>query len=842
MKQRSHMGADFRVMAFRRIAVRSVTTLALAFALRVPALERLEPPAGCYLGVSMDNGDTIARLGSRLGLRPAVYCEFFEFPLSPALRPGLTNFLDQVRTNGGIAMITLEPYGGLTNVSAAACAEFAQLCFIQESRGIAGIMVRFAHEMNGSWNPWGQRPILYREKFRLLAQHVRTNTTRTAMLWAPSYGGGYPFSTNHIPGTPDFTALDTDGDGTLTQSDDAYEPYYPGDDAVDWVGLTLYHWGIQWPWLDNELPEPRSFANRLTGNYLGGKGDETPVTDFYARYCADGVRNKPMAIPETAAFFSPHHGGESEFEIKQAWWRQVFNISGDAREALDVALHFPKLKCIVWFDHYKLEPEQAEWIDWRISSPSSVRVAFMKHVRTLRGGQPYFLAAQELECLRSPYCITALDLPSLLPLTGSIKATFVVHSPTPAVLNVGLADQHGVPCGGTFAFVTDPIQTVTVAFPLQRTLTDGVPYRWRIALLSIDPNPLASHEALIAVARDLTPAIQIVGHPSVLTPRSNFTVKVSYTTSPSAVVRINLLDSSYNWHAGETVPVTRGESLVDVTVPLPMGLPNGRYILEGFLSDAPMNWQNPMARSQSFPVLVEPTVSQNQIQALARPAVVPAGEVFRFIVSYSAVSNADLHIDLFDAETNFLAGNVQTVPAGSGFREMTISYPSASVGNYFVSTFMTPPALPWTHALAWSGEQRITVVATNYVHWCESQWGVLLDGDLIDPRRDPDGDGASNEAERTAGTAPLDRADVLRLNTSVSGGQMILSWRSVADRHYQLFETPDLTSGFWTSFGPAIAGTGEILHVPVSLPLAGPRKFYCVEVLPPVAREDSSAR
>jgi soluble lytic murein transglycosylase-like protein len=66
------------------------------------------------------------------------------------------------------------------------------------------------------------------------------------MLWAPNYGGGYPFASgqyNALPGTSDFALLDTNHDGVLNMSDDPYLPYYPGDDAVDWVGMSLYHWG-----------------------------------------------------------------------------------------------------------------------------------------------------------------------------------------------------------------------------------------------------------------------------------------------------------------------------------------------------------------------------------------------------------------------------------------------------------------------------------------------------------------------------------------------------------------------------------------------------------------------
>src|SRR5215510_13255013 len=87
----------------------------LAMICSARALERLEPPEGCYLGFSVGGGERIARFNARLGLRPAVYTEFFEFPLTTGARSNLTEFLNQVRPTQGIDLITLEPYLGLSN-------------------------------------------------------------------------------------------------------------------------------------------------------------------------------------------------------------------------------------------------------------------------------------------------------------------------------------------------------------------------------------------------------------------------------------------------------------------------------------------------------------------------------------------------------------------------------------------------------------------------------------------------------------------------------------------------------------------------------------------------------
>ena len=36
-----------------------------------------------------------------------------------------------------------------------------------------------------------------------------------------------------------YVAMDTNGDGVVDNLDDPYEPYYPGDTSVDWVGMSV---------------------------------------------------------------------------------------------------------------------------------------------------------------------------------------------------------------------------------------------------------------------------------------------------------------------------------------------------------------------------------------------------------------------------------------------------------------------------------------------------------------------------------------------------------------------------------------------------------------------------
>ena len=54
-------------------------------------------------------------------------------------------------------------------------------------------MVRYAHEMNGNWYPWGQFPIEYIASFQMVAGVLRNQTCNAAMVWAPNVAQGWPW-------------------------------------------------------------------------------------------------------------------------------------------------------------------------------------------------------------------------------------------------------------------------------------------------------------------------------------------------------------------------------------------------------------------------------------------------------------------------------------------------------------------------------------------------------------------------------------------------------------------------------------------------------------------------
>jgi hypothetical protein len=336
----------------------------------VSSLARLEPASGTYYGVHLNlDEDTPAAYNQRLGMPAAVYVAFFPFPFNDTNLDNLDDFIEQVSAEEGIALITLQPESGLDKITATVAYDLADLLEEYNQSGVP-VFVRFGHEMNGSWYSWSQQPTAYVRAFRTLAEAVHQRTTLSAMLWAPNYGGGYPFAGGRYEASPqdsDFHLLDTNQDGYLDMGDDMYAPYYPGDDAVDWVGMSVYHWGNQHPWGENEIPEAGKFIALITGTYLGLDGDHRPVPDFYQTYVEQ--HGKPMAVPETAALYNPDLGGDTELSIKQAWWRQVFSA--------EVAEDVPGIKMINWFEAHKYESEVGTTLDWTVTSNPELLQAYL---------------------------------------------------------------------------------------------------------------------------------------------------------------------------------------------------------------------------------------------------------------------------------------------------------------------------------------------------------------------------------------------------------------------------------------------------------------------------------
>ncbi|NCC49841.1 MAG: hypothetical protein EOM20_01365 [Spartobacteria bacterium] len=319
---------------------------------------RFEPPDGtCYIGVSPQNNQTKPlTIDEKTGLKHTAFSYFFTFPLSKEDRYTLQGMARDLKEdpNPRLLVITLEPWGGLDSVTPEACRELADVC----AECDIPILVRFAHEMNASWYPWGQRPTQYKKVFRLLAETLMANAPNTGTIWSPISGLGYPFSFGQYACTtenPEFRLLDTNKDGKLCQDDDMYTPFYPGDDVVDWIGMGILHYGSQHALGSNTLPGEDLVDGILRGEYF--------IPSIYDKFCRS--RNaKPLVITDTSALYDPNKGGTPEPAIKQAIIKQLYDPARLRK--------MKKLKMIIWLDKFKQEPCVQADIDWRVSNNPDV--------------------------------------------------------------------------------------------------------------------------------------------------------------------------------------------------------------------------------------------------------------------------------------------------------------------------------------------------------------------------------------------------------------------------------------------------------------------------------------
>ncbi|KAI8840255.1 hypothetical protein BC829DRAFT_403290 [Chytridium lagenaria] len=227
--------------------------------------------------------------------------------------------------------------------------------------------------MNGSWFNFGQDPTGFITAWRraydtITARIGASNRDKVAFVWAPNSGNGYPYPggiASPTPTDPRFQLLDTNKDGVFNTEDNAYSPYYPGDAYVDWVGLSIYHYGSQWPWLQNVVPESNKFEGLMQGSFNPAWGNFPFYDEFSGTLNRTGVTagNKPFILAEGGATFhvslndigrgknfaEPDVTTTSRSSIKKAFWSSFLNT--------DFLAKYPNFKAACTFEFIKSEED-----------------------------------------------------------------------------------------------------------------------------------------------------------------------------------------------------------------------------------------------------------------------------------------------------------------------------------------------------------------------------------------------------------------------------------------------------------------------------------------------------
>jgi len=337
-------------------------------------------PDDVWFGPDLDwSSDAPLGYADRLGDTPSLYDLTIAYPIDASAATQWRVAARAVATQGGVLVLSLLPSEPLKDLSVAD-AQAAEL-LLAEMHDQYGTqqLVRFAPEMNGTWISWGQQPTEYVKAFSRFSVTVHKGDSQALMVWAPSYGSGYPFGLaegrlDDLSAT-DLAKLDTDDDGSVSESDDPYGPYYPGDAVVDWVGLTMFYFGkgeatasagVEVPLTSNEVAVDDEVEKRFDESW--GYVVDQPQ-NFYDRFAVG--HDRPLLL-DTGALYDSELDGASELDVKRGWWRQV----------LDAVDERPLIRGVTWLEVEREEAEAGgDEVDWRATADPDVAAALLADLR-----------------------------------------------------------------------------------------------------------------------------------------------------------------------------------------------------------------------------------------------------------------------------------------------------------------------------------------------------------------------------------------------------------------------------------------------------------------------------
>jgi hypothetical protein len=297
-----------------------------------------EPYYGCYLGANIDREDAIentfmdndqvyrdpAAFDRAIGKHQAIFFTYLSYG-----RPFPSGWARVLAKNDAGAQIAWEPRSLAAVEDDRYLERFAEQAY---QSGIP-IFLRFASEMNGDWTygSYGGNPPLYREKFRLVAQVMHRIAPNVAMVWCP----------NETPEEP-------------------IPSYFPGDDAVDWVGVNFYSV------LFNDGDRARAADWR----------NPTDALDYiYRTYSA----KHPIMVGEWAA---------THRSVLQDEDNDVFAIEKIQQFYTTLPMRYPRVKAVNWLSMNTMEHAEGErkLNDFSLLAKSDVASAFGSAVSS-----PYYL-------------------------------------------------------------------------------------------------------------------------------------------------------------------------------------------------------------------------------------------------------------------------------------------------------------------------------------------------------------------------------------------------------------------------------------------------------------------
>jgi membrane-bound metal-dependent hydrolase YbcI (DUF457 family) len=242
-----------RFISGRRLRPGIAAALGLAIALTLlpargaEATSKTPISLGAYIKGADREPAQIEAYAQEVGRKPVIVSIYKNWGDSVFESEQLTNIWER----GAVPMITWEPWDE-NEVGAPlwAIAEGQYDRYIEaEARSAASwgspLFVRFAHEMNGNWYPWGwgidgNTPAAFKAAWRHVVGIFRAKgATNVRWVWCPYASNSHP---------------------------NQFRRFYPGDKWVDWAGLDGFNWGTHsvWQSFPQIFAEPYERVARVT--------------------------------------------------------------------------------------------------------------------------------------------------------------------------------------------------------------------------------------------------------------------------------------------------------------------------------------------------------------------------------------------------------------------------------------------------------------------------------------------------------------------------------------------------------------------------------------------------
>ena len=289
-----------------------------------PTRAPYEPERGCYVGAYIDLDHTVAgdidAFEKAVGKKHASYFRYVGYGA-----PFPFKWVNDLGARGAAAHIAWEPNDGLAGVK-----DDDYLRGWAEAARRTGcvILLRYASEMNGTWQAYSGNPEEYVAKWRMVYKVMHEIAPNVVMIWCP-----FCEPRRTIP------------------------LYYPGDDYVDWVGVNIYSVLCN----DGDIRKPVNEDPRDALKY---------VYDLYAA-------RKPIAVCEYAA---THYCAALKKNTPEFAVEQIGKLYGS------LATDFPRVRMINWFSVDTAQSGLAH-NDYSVTADPQVLGAYQRAI-----GDNYFLS------------------------------------------------------------------------------------------------------------------------------------------------------------------------------------------------------------------------------------------------------------------------------------------------------------------------------------------------------------------------------------------------------------------------------------------------------------------